>query len=118
MSLMAAATWLISIVAPAICHAQAPAQKLGGQARIEGFQAQMRSDNYGIASFTIANETDRPLNSIELTCWDGDDRAHGTKVLVWPSPGAIPAHGSQRFSNVNIGLFGASRSDCEVTGGE
>ena len=90
--------------------------KLSQQVRIDAFESHKRGDNYGIASFTISNDTSKPLNSIELTCWLNDDRAHGTIVLVWPTPDAVPAHTSRQFSNVNIGLVGGdSRSACEVT---
>ena len=89
------------------------------QVRMDAFQSHRRADSYGIADFVIVNGTDKPLNSIELTCWTDQDRARATRVLVWPTPGAVPAHKSQQFSNVNIGIVGAeSRSECEVTGAE
>jgi hypothetical protein len=115
------AIYLISLIGPGICQTSTPPTKaaITEQIRIDSFQSQKRADGYGIASFTISNTTDRALDSIELTCWVNDDRAHGTKVLVWPSPRSIPAHDQQRFSNVNIGLQGQSpRAECEVTGAE
>ena len=79
-------------------------------------QSSTRGDNYGIASFTISNTSDKAINSIELTCWVNDDREHGTKVLVWPSRQSIAAHDQEQFSKVNIGLVGPSaRPECEVT---
>jgi hypothetical protein len=119
MRLILAGTYLVSMIGPAICQTStAPSQpSISEQIRIESFQSSKRGDNYGIASFVISNTTDKELNSIELTCWVDDDRAHGTKVLVWPSPRSIPAHEQQKFSNVNIGLVGSSaRSQCEVSG--
>jgi hypothetical protein len=118
MRLILVASYLISLATPGLCQTSTrPAEpRLSEQIRIEAFQSHNRGDNYGIASFAISNGTDKPVNSIELTCWVDDDRGHATKVLVWPSPDAIPAHASQQFSNVNIGLIGDSRSACEVTG--
>jgi hypothetical protein len=52
----------------------------------------------------ILNETDKPLNSIELTCWLDNDRTRGTTVLVWPTPDPVPAHTSRELSKLNIGL--------------
>jgi len=90
--------------------------KLSQQVRVNAFESHKRGDNYGVASFTISNDTDEPLNSIELTCWPNEDRTHGTTVLVWPTPDAVPAHTSRQFSKVNIGLVVAdSRPACEVT---
>src|SRR6266403_3388532 len=119
MRLIAAVIYLVGLIEPAICQTSMPPIQvnISEQIRIESFQSRRRADNYGIASFVISNTTDKALNSIELTCWVDDDRAHGTKVLVWPSARSIPAHEQQQFSNVNIGLLGQSaRADCEVTG--
>jgi len=121
MRLIAAAICLVSSIGPAICQTSTPAAPAGisEQVRINSFESRRRDDNYGIASFVISNTTDKALNSIELTCWIDDDRANGTKVLVWPRPGPIPAHNLQQFSNVNIGLIGpSSRTACEVTGAD
>src|SRR3954449_1433811 len=100
----------------------APPSIRGGiseQIRIDSFQLEKRADSYGIANFVISNTTDRALNSIELNCWMDDDREHGTKVLVWPTPRSIPAHEQQKFAKVNIGLVGLnSRPHCEVTAAE
>jgi hypothetical protein len=120
MRLIFAATYLVGLIGPAICQTSTPpppAQaSVSEQIRIGSFQTRRRDDNYGIASFVISNTTDKALNSVELTCWVDDDRAHGTKVLVWPSSPSIPAHAQQQFANVNIGLVGPSaRSECEVT---
>jgi len=116
-----AAIYLAGLIGPALCQTPPPPAKagLGEQIRIDSFEAHNRGDNYRIASFVISNTTDKPIKSIELTCWVGDDRAHGTKVLVWPSTPTIPAHEQQKFSNVNIGVAGANpRSECEVTGAQ
>lgn len=113
--------YLVGLIGPAICQTSAPPALAGlnEQIRIDSFQSFRREDSYGIASFVIANNSDKPLTSIELTCWLNDDRAHGTKVLVWPSSRSVPAHEQQKFSNVNIGLIGAnSRAACEVTAAE
>jgi hypothetical protein len=121
MRLVVAAIYLVSLIGPAIGETVTPPTQasISEQVRIGSFQSHRRNDNYGIASFVISNTTDKALNSIELTCWVDDDRAHGTKVLVWPSARSIPAHEQQQFSNVNIGLVGESaRADCEVTGAE
>jgi len=120
MRLVVAAIYLVSIIGPAICQTSTPpppAQaSIREQIRIDSFQTRRRNDNYGIASFVISNTTDKALNSVELTCWVDDDRAHGTKVLVWPNSRSIPAHEQQRFSDVNIGLAGqTARAECEVT---
>ena len=118
MRLFLAAICLASLTTMAIGQTPAPPStaKLSQQVRIDAFESHQRGDNYGIASFTISNDTDKPLNSIELTCWLNDDRGHGTTVLVWPTPDAVSAHASRRFSDVNIGLVGVdSRSACEVT---
>jgi hypothetical protein len=108
----------ICLIVPAVGQPSPPAAEHDlKQIRIEAFESHKRADNYGIASFKVSNETDKPLNSIELNCWFGDDRAHGTRVLLWPSPNAVPAHNSQQFSNVNIGLVQSNlRSECEVAG--
>lgn len=118
MRLILAVSCLVSLATPALCQTSvAPAEPSPyEQIRIEGFQSHKRGDGYGIASFAISNGTEKPVNSIELTCWVDDDRDHATKVLVWPSPDTIPAHASQQFSNINIGLTGDSRPACEVTG--
>jgi hypothetical protein len=121
MRFIIAATFLVSSIEPAICETSIPPAQasISEQVRISSFQSHKREDNYGIASFVISNTTDRALDSIELICWVDDDRAHGTKVLVWPSPRSIPAHEQQQFSNVNIGLVGQnSRTACEVTGAQ
>lgn len=114
-------SYLVSSSAGALCQtpaATAPKPTLSEAIRIEAFQSRKRADSYGIASFAISNGTDKPVNSIELMCWLDDDRAHATKVLIWPSQGAISAHATQQFSNVNIGLTGDGRSTCEVAGVE
>jgi hypothetical protein len=121
MRLIFAAIYLVCTIGPAICQTSTPPAQasISKQIRIDSFQSHNRGDNYGIASFVISNTTDKALSSIELTCWLDDDRAHGTKVLVWPNPPSIPAHEQQKFSNVNIGLVGStSRAECEVTGAE
>lgn len=114
-------SYLVSSSTAALCQTPAatePKPILSEVIRIEAFQSYKRADNYGIASFAISNGTDKPLNSIELMCWLDDDRAHATRVLIWPSQGAISVHESQQFSNVNIGLTGDGRSTCEVAGVE
>ena len=120
MRLIFAAIYLVGMTGSAICQTSTPpppAQaSISQQIRIDSFQSHMRGDNYGIASFVISNTTDKALNSVELTCWVDDDRAHGTKVLVWPNSPSIPAHKQEQFSNVNIGLVGPSAHPaCEVT---
>jgi hypothetical protein len=113
--------YLVGLIGPAIGQTAAPPAQagIGEQIRIDSFQSFRREDSYGIASFIIANNSDKPLTSIELTCWLNDDRTHGTKVLVWPSSRSVPAHEQQKFSNVNIGLVGSgSHTACEVTGAE
>ena len=120
MRLIVAAIYLVGVTGPAICQTSTPPTparaSISEQIRIGSFQTRRREDNYGIASFVISNTTDKALNSVELTCWVDDDRAHGTKVLVWPSSPSIPAHERQQFSNVNIGLVGPSaHPECEVT---
>jgi hypothetical protein len=121
MRLIIAAISLVGLIGPAICQTPTPPVQasIGEKIRIDSFESHKRGDNYAVASFVISNTTDRALKSIELTCWVGDDREHGTKVLVWPSTPTIPAHEQQKFSNVNIGVVGANaRSECEVTGAE
>jgi hypothetical protein len=121
MKLIIAVIYLVSLIGPAICETSTPRAlaSISEQIRIDSFESHTRDDNYGIASFVVFNTTDRAIESIELTCWVDDDREHGTKVLVWPSPRSIPAHDQQQFSNVNIGLVGPnSRTKCEVTGSE
>ena len=118
---MIAAICSVGLIGPAICQTSSlPVQpSISEKIRIDSFESHNRGDNYRIASFVISNTTDKPLKSIELTCWVGDDRAHGTKVLVWPSTPTIPAHEQQKFSKVNIGLVGpTSRPHCEVTAAE
>ena len=118
MRLIVAIVYLVSTIGPAICQTSTPPTQasISEQVRINSFQSHRRNDNYGIASFVISNTTDKALNSVELTCWVDDDRAHGTKVLVWPNTRSIPAHEQQQFSNVNIGLVGpTARAECEVT---
>ena len=121
MRFIAAAIYLVSLAGPVICQTSMPAAQasISEQIRIDSFQSSRRGDNYGIASFVVSNNTDKALTSIELNCWVNDDRAHGTKVLVWPSSGRIPAHNQEKFSNVNIGLVGPNpRAACEVTKAE
>jgi hypothetical protein len=121
MRFILAAIYLVGSIGPAICQTSTPPDQasISEQIRIDSFQSHRRPDNYGIASFVISNTTDKSLNSIELTCWVDDDRARGTKVLLWPNPRSIPAHEKQKFSNVNIGLVGPSpRAACEVTAAE
>src|SRR6266853_356693 len=118
MRLIIAAIYLIGGIGPAICQTSTPPPpakaSIGEQIRIDSFQTRRREDNYGIASFVISNTSDKALNSVELTCWVDDDRAHGTKVLVWPNFPSIPAHNQEQFSNVNIGLVGPSaHPECE-----
>lgn len=84
--------------------------------RIEAFHSYRRGDNYGIASFTLVNDGEKPISSIELGCWTGEDRGRQSKVVAWPAKGFVPAHGSAQFSNVNIGLVALGASpQCEVT---
>ena len=121
MRLMIAAICSVGLIGPGICQTSSlqVEASTSEKIRIDSFESHNRGDNYRIASFVISNTTDKPIKSIELTCWVGDDREHGTKVLVWPSTPTIPAHEQQKFSNVNIGVVGANaRSECEVTGAE
>jgi hypothetical protein len=121
MRLIVATSCLVGLTGPAICQTSTPPVQasISEQIQIDSFQSSRRGDNYGIASFVISNNTDKALTSIELNCWLNDDRAHGTKVLVWPSAGPIRAHDREKFSNVNIGLVGPNpRAACEVTGAE
>src|SRR3954454_21175109 len=121
MRLIIAAICLTGSVGAAAGQTAPPPIKDGisEQIRVDSFQLEKRADNYGIASFVIANTTDSALNSIELNCWTDNDRDHGTKVLVWPTPRSVPAHEQQKFSKVNIGLVGPnSRPQCEVTAAE
>src|SRR6478736_233329 len=110
MRLIVAAISLVGLIGPAIGQTSMPPAQasISEQIRIDSFQSSRRGDNYGIASFVLSNNTDKPLTSIELNCWVNDDRAHGTKVLVWPSTPTIPAHEQQKFSNVNIGIVGSN----------
>ena len=121
MRLIIGAVCLLSSIGAATSQTSTPAAhvRISEQIRVDSFQLEKRADNYGIANFVISNTTDRALNSIELNCWMDDDREHGTKVLVWPTPRSIPAHEQQKFSKVNIGLVGpTSRPQCEVTAAE
>ena len=121
MRLIIGAICLVSSIGAAMSQSSTPAAQasISEQIRVDSFQLEKRADNYGIANFVISNTTDRALNSIELNCWMDDDREHGTKVLVWPSPRSIPAHEQQKFAKVNIGLVGLnSRPHCEVTAAE
>ena len=121
MRLIIGAICLVSSIGAAISQTSTPAAHadISEQIRVDSFQLEKRADNYGIANFVISNTTDRALNSIELNCWIDDDREHGTKVLVWPSPRSIPAHEQQKFAKVNIGMVGPnSRPQCEVTAAE
>jgi hypothetical protein len=121
MRFIVAAIYLVGLIGPAVCQTSTPPAQPGitEQIRIDAFQSSRRGDNYGIASFVISNDTDKALTSIELNCWVDGDRAHGTKVLVWPSAGPIPAPDREKFSNVNIGLVGPNpRAACEVTKAE
>jgi len=121
MRLIIGAICLISSIGAAISQTSTPAAHadISEQIRVDSFQLEKRADSYGIANFVISNTTDRAVNSIELNCWMDDDREHGTKVLVWPTPRSIPAHEQQKFSKVNIGLVGLnSRPQCEVTAAE
>ena len=92
MRLIVAAISLVGLIGPAIGQTSTPPAQasISEQIRIDSFQSSRRGDNYGIASFVLSNNTDKPLTSIELNCWVNDDRAHGTKVLVWPNAGPIP----------------------------
>jgi len=114
-----AGIFLVGSIEQAACQAPTPPVKAGisDQVRIDSFQTRKRDDDNGIASFAIANETEKQINSLELTCWIDNDRERGTKVLVWPK-GPIPAHKTQQFSNVNIGFVGTSKAECEVTAAE
>src|SRR5438067_13586662 len=121
MRLIIATICLLSSIGAAMSQTSMPGAhgRISEQIRVDSFQLEKRADSYGIANFVISNTTDRALNSIELNCWMDDDREHGTKVLVWPTPRSIPAHDRQKFSKVNIGLVGAtSRPQCEVTAAE
>jgi len=118
MRLIAAAIYIVGLIEPAICQTSAAptsgTTSIAMQIPIGSFQWQRRNDD-GIASFVISNNTDKVINSIELSCWVGDDRTRGTKILVWPSPGPIPVHEVRQFSRVNIGPVGSSSSvACEV----
>ena len=118
MRLILVVSYLVSLSTTALGQTPATTEQkltLSDGVRIAAFESHKRPDGYGIASFAISNDTDKPVNSIELMCWPDDDRAHGTTVLIWPKQGAIPAHGSQEFSNVNIGRATRdARSTCEV----
>src|SRR3954468_1519368 len=106
MRLIFGAICLVSSIGAAISQSSTPAaqDRISEQVRVDSFQLEKRADNYGIANFVISNTTDKALNSIELNCWTDDDRDRSTKVLVWPTPRAVPAHDQQKFSKVNIGL--------------
>ena len=121
MRLIIGAICLVSSIGAASSQTSTPGAqaRISEQIRVDSFQLEKRADNYGIANFVISNTTDRVLNSIELNCWIDDDREHGTRVLVWPTPRSIPAHEQQKFAKVNIGLVGPnSRPQCEVTAAE
>src|SRR3954468_15984012 len=121
MRLIIGAICLVCSIGAATSQTSTPGTQAGisEQIRVDSFQLEKRADNYGIANFVISNTTDKALNSIELNCWTDDDRDHGTKVLVWPSPRSVPAHEQQKFSKVNIGLVGPNlRPQCEVTAAE
>ena len=121
MKFIITAIYLVGMIGPAIYQTSTPPVQasISEQIRIDSFQSSRRGDNYGIASFVLSNNTDKPLTSIELNCWVNDDRARGTKVLVWPSAGPIRAHDQEKFSNVNIGLVGPNpRAACDVTKAE
>src|SRR6187549_2627145 len=92
---------LVGSIEQAACQAPtAPVRAaISDQVRIDSLQTRTRDDNNGIASFAIANETEKQINSLELTCWIDNNRARGTKVLVWPK-GPIPPHQTLQFSNV------------------
>ena len=118
---MIAAICSVGLIGPGICQTSSlqVQASISEKIRIDSFESHNRGDSYRIASFVISNTTDKPIKSIELTCWVGDDREHGTKVMVWPSTPTIPAHEQQKFSKVNIGTVGSSAgSQCEVTGAE
>jgi hypothetical protein len=117
MRFMAVPIYLTCMIGPAVCQdpTPPPAGAIAQQIPISSFQWQRREDDNGIASFIVTNNTDKALDAIELLCWTGDDRTRATKVMVWPSPGPIPAHGIRQFSRVNIGPVGGSPSvACEV----
>lgn len=120
MKLVVAAVSMAGLIETGLCQTPTPPVQstIGDQIRIDAFQLRKRDDDYGIASFVIANDTEKQINSIELTCWIDNDRTRGTKVLVWPRPGPIPPHKAQQFSNVNIGQVGNSKAECEVTATE
>src|SRR5258708_24773369 len=107
---MIAAICSVGLIGPAICQTSTiPVQaSVSEKIRIDSFESHNRGDNYRLASFVISNTTDKPLKYIELNFWVGDDRAHGTKELMWPSTPTIPAHEHQKFSNVNIRGTGAN----------
>lgn len=117
MKFIATAVFLMGLVGPAICQPSTPSvldtTNVAKQVSIGAFQWQKRDDESGIASFVISNNTDKAIDSIELLCWAGDDRARGTRVMVWPSPGPIAPNQVRQFSRVNIGPVGASVA-CEV----
>ena len=114
-----AGIFLVGSIEQAACQAPTPPAKAGisDQVRIDSLQTRTRDDNNGIASFAIANETEKQINSLELTCWIDNNRARGTKVLVWPK-GPILPHKTMQFSNINIGVVGESKAECEVTAAE
>jgi hypothetical protein len=125
MRFVVAAVSIASLIEAGRCQAPAPPVQptppvqndIRDQIRIDEFQLRKRDDDYGIASFVIANNTEKPVHSLELNCWINDDRARGSTVLVWPK-GQIPPHKAEKFTNVNIGLGGNSRAECEVSAAE
>jgi hypothetical protein len=87
--------------------------KLGQEVRIDAFESHQRGDNYGVATFTILNETDKPLNFIELTCWLDNARTRGTNtfwqaLLNLPCSAADTAEPQSRRSTA-VGRSLASR---------
>ena len=62
---------LVGSIEQAACQAPTPPVKAGisDQVRIDSFETRKQDDNNGIASFAIANETEKLINSLQLTCW-------------------------------------------------
>ena len=111
-----AGIFFVGSIEQAVCQAPTPPVKSGisDKVRIDSLQTRKRDDDNGIASFAIANETEKQINSLELTCWIENNRERGTKVMVWPKA-PIPPRATLQFSNVNIGFVGTSKAECEVT---
>ena len=67
-----AGIFLVGSIEQAVCQAPTPPVKSGisDKVRIDSLQTRKRDDDNGIASFAIANETEKQINSLELTCWD------------------------------------------------